>query len=70
MQGNLNKLLAEVKMLRWMQNALQVQTDKLDKLELKEDERTKSAEPLEERQAELRDITRRLNEEYAGPATN
>ena len=70
MQGNLNKLLAEVKMLRWMQNALQIQTDKLDKQELSQEERTRSAEPLESRQSELRDITRRLNEEFAGPPTN
>lgn len=69
-QGNLNKLLAEVKMLRWMESSLQTRTDRLDKQDLADEERQKLAQPLEERQSEIRDITRRLNDEYAGPATN
>jgi hypothetical protein len=65
-KGNLNKLLAELKMLRWMQDALQVRTEALDEREIAEVERQTLAAPLSARQSELRDITRRLEAEFSG----
>jgi hypothetical protein len=64
-KGNLNKLLAEMKMLRWMQDALHTQTAELDQREIADAQRQALAAPLSSRQSELRDIIRRLDAEYS-----
>jgi hypothetical protein len=69
-QGNLNKLLAEVKMLRWMEQSLQFRTARVDGQELSDAQRQSDAAPLAERQREIRDITRRISETFAAPAGN
>jgi hypothetical protein len=65
-KGNLNKLLAEVKMLRWMQDALHTRTEELDQRQVADSERQALAGPLSGRQSELREITRRLDDEFSG----
>jgi myosin heavy subunit len=69
-QGNLNKLLAEVKMLRWMEQSLQLRTARVDGQELSDAQRQSDAAPLAERQREIRDITRRISETFAAPSGN
>lgn len=65
-KGNLNKLLAEVKMLRWMQDTLHTKTEEVDEREVADTERQTLADPLSNRQSELREITRRLDKEFSG----
>lgn len=64
-KGNLNKLLAEMKMLRWMQDALHTRTVDLNQRDVAESQRQTLAAPLSTRQSELRDIIRRLDAEYS-----
>lgn len=63
-KGNMNKLLAELKMLRWMQDALHGRTVTVDERDVPDDQRKDLAVPLSDRQSELREITRRLNAEF------
>jgi hypothetical protein len=65
-KGNINKLLAELKMLRWMQDALHGRTTVVDGRDVTDDARKELAAPLSSRQSELREITQRLDAEFSG----
>jgi hypothetical protein len=73
-QGNLNKLLGELKMLRLMQKTLHGETETADKLlaqqKIEDAERRQRTEPLSDRQKEIRDLTQRVQQEYAEGAGN
>ncbi|HAH44105.1 MAG TPA: hypothetical protein DCM07_04485, partial [Planctomycetaceae bacterium] len=64
-KGNRNKLLAEVKMLRWMQQSVHTRTDQLDKQieqkKITETSRQERIELLSVRQKEIDLITGRLH---------
>ena len=67
-QGNLNKLLGELKMLRLMQKSLHTETETADRLlaqqKIDQRERRQRTEPLSGRQKEIRDLTQRVQDEY------
>ncbi len=70
-RGNINKLLGELKMVRWLQNSLHGKTKTADRLlaERKidqEQQRIRTA-PLSGRQTEIRDLTEQIRLEYAQP---
>jgi len=73
-QGNLNKLLGELKMLRLMQKMLHNETTSADELlaqqSIDESERRRRTEPLSGRQKEIRDLTQRVQDEYAQQGVN
>lgn len=73
-QGNLNKLLGELKMLRLLQKSLHTETVKADRLlvaqKIDEPERVKRTEPLSGRQKEIRDLTQRVQDEFAQEGVN
>lgn len=73
-QGNLNKLLGELKMLRLMQKSLHSETARVDSLLAEQsgaaDDRRRRAEPLSGRQKEIRELTQRVQQEYADDGVN
>jgi hypothetical protein len=71
---NLNKLLGELKMMRWMQKSLHTQTETADRWlgenRIDTDQRRRRTEPLADRQKEIRELTERIHLEYAEPLSN
>ena len=71
LRGNLNKLLGELKMVRWMQKSLHGQTKTADRLlaeqKIDSDEQQRRTAPLSGRQSEIRDLTEQIQLEYAQP---
>lgn len=69
-KGNLNKLLAELKMVRQMEQSLQHQTRRLDDLvvseKITEAERAERCAPLQNRQEEVLGATTKIAETYGG----
>ncbi len=67
-KGNMNKLLAELKMLRQMEVSLQSQTKRLDDKvvakKITEAERTEKCAPLQTRQEEVLETTTKIAETY------
>ena len=67
-QGNLNKLLGELKMIRLLQKSLHTETEQADRLlaqqSIDETERATQTAPLSGRQREIRDLTQRVQEEF------
>jgi len=69
-KGNLNKLLAELKMVRQMEKSLQLQTQRIDDMvtakKISDDQRTQRCEPLQSRQQQVLDTTTRIADTYGG----
>ena len=69
-KGNLNKLLAELKMVRQMEKSLQLQTQRIDDMvttkKITDDQRTQRCEPLQSRQQQVLDTTSKIADTYGG----
>ncbi|MEZ6145632.1 MAG: hypothetical protein R3B91_09510 [Planctomycetaceae bacterium] len=69
LRGNANKLLGELKMVRWMQKSLHGQTITADRLlaeqKIDANQQRKRTEPLSGRQSEIRDLTEQIQLEYS-----
>ena len=69
-KGNLNKLLAELKMVRQMEKSLQLQTQRIDEMvtanKISDDQRTQRCEPLQSRQQQVLDTTTKIADTYGG----
>jgi len=69
-KGNLNKLLAELKMVRQMEQSLQIQTERIDDMvvskKISEDQRTQRCEPLQSRQEKVLEATTKIADTYGG----
>ncbi len=67
-KGNMNKLLAELKMVRQMEVSLQSQTQRIDDLvvaqKITEDQRTQRCEPLLSRQEQVLEATTKIADTY------
>ncbi len=67
-KGNMNKLLAELKMVRQMETSLQIQTQRLDELVVSKkitgDQRTQRCEPLQARQEQVLEATTKIADTY------
>ena len=67
-KGNMNKLLAELKMVRQMEVSLQSQTQRIDDLvvaqKITEEQRTQRCEPLLSRQEQVLDATTKIADTY------
>ena len=63
-KGNMNKLLAELKMVRQMEVSLQSQTQRIDDMvvakKITEDQRTQRCEPLQSRQEQVLEATTKI----------
>lgn len=68
-QGNFNKLLAELKMVRQMETSLQTQTVRMDGQVaagiLSPEGRVTQCEPLKERQSKVLEVTERIAKEFS-----
>ena len=69
-KGNLNKLLAELKMLRHMEQSVHKQTNRLDaklaREEISIDQRIEQAQPLSARQEDVRGALEKIQKEFGG----
>ena len=67
-KGNMNKLLAELKMVRQMEVSLQSQTQRIDDLvvakKITPDQRTQRCEPLQARQEQVLEATTKIADTY------
>ncbi len=67
-KGNMNKLLAELKMVRQMEVSLQSQTQRIDDLvvakKITPDQRTQRCEPLQSRQEQVLEATTKIADTY------
>ncbi len=70
-KGNMNKLLAELKMVRQMEQSLQVQTKRIDEMvvakKINDDQRTERCEPLQARQVQVLEATTKIADTYGSP---
>ena len=69
-KGNMNKLLAELKMVRQMEQSLQVQTQRIDDMvvakKITDDQRTEKCQPLQSRQEQVLEATTKIADTYGG----
>lgn len=69
-KGNLNKLLAELKMVRQMETSLQIQTKRIDDAvtakKITEDQKEERFAPLQSRQEQVLEATTKIADTYGG----